>query len=106
MALSDADNGEGGDSDAIVTACVLGGFSESSETRVLISSLPEVHGDTVTSESTTQRFLGETVLHRVSPEINTFGSLITHHILPISSHSDNEQISRAASSAGPTSRYI
>uniref|UniRef100_A0A4W6G025 Tubulin-specific chaperone D n=1 Tax=Lates calcarifer TaxID=8187 RepID=A0A4W6G025_LATCA len=57
MALSDADNGEGGESDAIVTACVLGGFSESSETRVLISSLPEVHGDTVTSESTTQRFL-------------------------------------------------
>ncbi|GAA6218208.1 tubulin-specific chaperone D [Lates japonicus] len=57
MAPSDADNGEGGESDAIVKACVLGGFSESGETRALISSLPEVHGDTVTSESTTQRFL-------------------------------------------------
>uniref|UniRef100_A0A665URZ8 Tubulin-specific chaperone D n=1 Tax=Echeneis naucrates TaxID=173247 RepID=A0A665URZ8_ECHNA len=38
-------------------ACVLSGFSESSETRALISSLPEVHEDTVTTESATQRFL-------------------------------------------------
>uniref|UniRef100_A0A3B4UPJ5 Tubulin-specific chaperone D n=1 Tax=Seriola dumerili TaxID=41447 RepID=A0A3B4UPJ5_SERDU len=61
MALSETENGcsggEGGESDAIVTACVLSGFSESGETRALISSLPEVHGDTVTSESATQRFL-------------------------------------------------
>lgn len=69
MALSETENGcsggEGGESDAIVKAAVLGGFSESGETRDLISSLPEVHGDTVTSESATQRFLGETVIDRV-----------------------------------------
>ncbi|XP_071329122.1 tubulin-specific chaperone D isoform X2 [Trachinotus anak] len=61
MALSDTENGcsggKGGESDVIVTACVLGGFSESSETRALISSLPEVHGDTVASETATQKFL-------------------------------------------------
>lgn len=69
MALSDTDNGgEGGESDVI--ACVLSGFSESGETRALISSLPEVHGDTVTTESATQRFLGETVLRRVYEPLN------------------------------------
>ncbi|XP_040918865.1 tubulin-specific chaperone D isoform X1 [Toxotes jaculatrix] len=61
MALSESENGssggEGGESDVIATSCVLGGFSESGETRALISSLPEVHGDTVTSESATQKFL-------------------------------------------------
>uniref|UniRef100_A0A8C4NV42 Tubulin-specific chaperone D n=1 Tax=Dicentrarchus labrax TaxID=13489 RepID=A0A8C4NV42_DICLA len=61
MALSEIENGcpggEGGESDLIVKACVLGGFSETVETRALISSLPEVHGDPVTSESTTERFL-------------------------------------------------
>lgn len=67
MALSDTDNGgEGGESDVIT--CVLSGFSESGETRALISSLPEVHGDTVTTESATQRFLGETEF--TSPSIN------------------------------------
>ncbi|KAM9346639.1 tubulin-specific chaperone D [Symphorus nematophorus] len=55
MALSEAEN-EGGESDVIV-ASVLGGFSEADETRALLSSLPEVHGDAVTSESTTERFL-------------------------------------------------
>ncbi|XP_045891723.1 tubulin-specific chaperone D [Micropterus dolomieu] len=61
MALSETENGgcggEGGESDAIVTTFVLGGFSESGETRALLSSLPEVHGDMVTSEATTQKFL-------------------------------------------------
>uniref|UniRef100_A0A3B5AMD7 Tubulin-specific chaperone D n=1 Tax=Stegastes partitus TaxID=144197 RepID=A0A3B5AMD7_9TELE len=61
MALSETDNGcsggEGGETDAIVKTCVLGGFSEGAETRALISSLPEVHGDMGTSESTTERFL-------------------------------------------------
>ena len=66
MALSETENGgSGGESDAIVQTCVLGGFSESAETRALISSLAEVHEDTVTTESATQRFLGETVNHTV-----------------------------------------
>ncbi|XP_054462818.1 tubulin-specific chaperone D [Anoplopoma fimbria] len=47
--------GEGGE--AIVQTCVLGGFSESSETRALLSSLQEAHADIVTVESATQRFL-------------------------------------------------
>ncbi|XP_075941982.1 tubulin-specific chaperone D isoform X1 [Anarhichas minor] len=59
MALSETENGcpggEGGES--IVQTCVLGGFSESSETRALLSSLLEVHGDIATTESATQRFL-------------------------------------------------
>ncbi|XP_034751185.1 tubulin-specific chaperone D isoform X2 [Etheostoma cragini] len=59
MALSETENecpgGEGGES--IVQTCVLGGFGESCETRALLSSLPEVHGSTMTSESATQRFL-------------------------------------------------
>ncbi|XP_076608803.1 tubulin-specific chaperone D [Chaetodon auriga] len=61
MALSETENGcsggEGGESDAIVKACVLGGFSETGETRGLISSLPEVHEHKLSSESTTERFL-------------------------------------------------
>ncbi|XP_070778789.1 tubulin-specific chaperone D [Enoplosus armatus] len=61
MALSETEGGcsggEGGDSDVIVQSFVLGGFSESGETRALISSLVEVHGDMVTSESATQKFL-------------------------------------------------
>lgn len=64
MAFSDADNGCGeGAEDVIVKCSVLGGFSESEETRALISSLPEVHGQTGTSEPATQRFLGETIIH-------------------------------------------
>ncbi|XP_032392484.1 tubulin-specific chaperone D isoform X2 [Etheostoma spectabile] len=59
MALLETENecpgGEGGES--IVQTCVLGGFGESCETRALLSSLPEVHGSTMTSESATQRFL-------------------------------------------------
>uniref|UniRef100_A0AAQ4PTB6 Tubulin folding cofactor D n=1 Tax=Gasterosteus aculeatus aculeatus TaxID=481459 RepID=A0AAQ4PTB6_GASAC len=59
MVLSEAEGGcstgEGGES--IVNACVLGGFSESSETRDLLSSLLEIHGDIVAVEFATQRFL-------------------------------------------------
>lgn len=65
MALSETENGcsggEGDESDVIVKACVLGGFSESGDTRALIASLPELHGDVVTTESATQRFLGESL---------------------------------------------
>ncbi|XP_041812434.1 tubulin-specific chaperone D [Chelmon rostratus] len=61
MALSEAENGcsvdDGGESDASVKSCVLGGFSDTEETRGLISSLLEVHGNTSTTESTTERFL-------------------------------------------------
>lgn len=65
MALTETDNGclgaEGGERDTIVKTCLLGGFSESSETRNLISQMPEVHGDPVATEWTTQRFLGGAV---------------------------------------------
>lgn len=66
MALSGTENGssggEGEEADVIVKSCVLSGFSESGETRALIASLPQVHGDMVSSESVTQKFLGETVI--------------------------------------------
>ncbi|KAL6103026.1 tbcd [Pungitius sinensis] len=59
MALSEPESGcsagEGGES--IVNTCVLGGFSESSETRELLSSLLEVHDEIVAVEFATQRFL-------------------------------------------------
>ena len=61
---SGCSGGEGGELDAVVSACVLGGFSEASETRALLSSLPDVHGDMMASESTTERFLGETDTRR------------------------------------------
>ncbi|KAM8845147.1 tubulin-specific chaperone D isoform 1-T1 [Spinachia spinachia] len=59
MASSEAEGGcsagEGGES--IVNACVLGGFSESGETRELLSSLLEVHDEMVAVEFATERFL-------------------------------------------------
>lgn len=104
MAFAETENGfEGGgeDADLMVRTCVMGGFSESGETRALISSLPEVHEDALTSESAIQRFLGETDAHSArKPKQSPL-----NHYLYISSRSDNEQISRAASPAGPTSRY-
>ncbi|XP_042361024.1 tubulin-specific chaperone D isoform X2 [Plectropomus leopardus] len=59
MVLSETDNGcVGGEgAESIMKTCVLGGFSESSETKALLSSLPQIDGDLVTSESATQRFL-------------------------------------------------
>lgn len=58
MALSET-GGEAGEPETIVKASVLGGFSETAETKALLSILPEIHGNVVTSESTTERFLGE-----------------------------------------------
>lgn len=62
--MSETNNGwsggeEEGEADVIVKTCVLSDFSESSETRTLISSLPEIHEDQQrTIENTIQRFLG------------------------------------------------
>lgn len=108
---SGCSGGDGGELDAVVSACVLGGFSEASESRALLSSLPDVHGDMMASESTTERFLGETDIHRAHEHWNkqfllsAFGCLVVS-CCSFYSHSDNEQIPRAASSAGPTFRYI
>ena len=102
---------EGDELDAVVSACVLGGFSEASEARALLSSLPEVHGDMMANESTTERFLGETDTHWVHEHwkkqflLSAFGCLVVSYC-SFYSHSDNEQIPRAASPAGPTLRYI
>ncbi|XP_047427663.1 tubulin-specific chaperone D isoform X2 [Mugil cephalus] len=49
--------GEGEEADVIVKTCVLSGFSEGDEIRALISSLAQVHGDMMASESATQKFL-------------------------------------------------
>ncbi|KAF7659956.1 hypothetical protein LDENG_00290530 [Lucifuga dentata] len=62
MALADTESGcnggeEGGETDVLTKTCMLGAFGESSETRDLISSLPEVHGGTMVMESATERFL-------------------------------------------------
>lgn len=66
MALSETENGcsggEQGESGAIGKAFVLGGFGETDETKTLISSLPEVHGETMAKECTIERFLGKTVI--------------------------------------------
>lgn len=55
MALPERDNGgEGGESEIIIKTA---GFSESDETKVIISSLPEIHGEIVPTEVTMQKFL-------------------------------------------------
>ncbi|CAB1350407.1 unnamed protein product, partial [Coregonus sp. 'balchen'] len=56
MAQTDMDSGEdggggGGEPEVIAKASVLGGFTESTEIRSLISNLPEVHENIVTLES-------------------------------------------------------
>lgn len=51
-----------GESDAIVEASLLGGFSEIDETKAIISSLPEVHGEALTRERIAERFRGEAVI--------------------------------------------
>ncbi|XP_034045626.1 tubulin-specific chaperone D [Thalassophryne amazonica] len=60
MTLAEAASGcngiEGEESDVAKT-CVLDGFSESSEIKALISSLPEVHKDAAASEFTIQTLL-------------------------------------------------
>ncbi|XP_035036046.2 tubulin-specific chaperone D isoform X2 [Hippoglossus stenolepis] len=61
MAVTDAESGcpagDGPEADPVARACVLDGFSERDETRALMSSLPEVHGDMKSTEFTTERFL-------------------------------------------------
>ncbi|CAB1350255.1 unnamed protein product, partial [Coregonus sp. 'balchen'] len=61
MAQTDMDSGEdgggGGEPEVIAKASVLGGFTESTEIRALISNLPEVHENIVTLESAIERFL-------------------------------------------------
>lgn len=70
MAVAETENAmqsnggdEEGEADVITKSCVLGAFGESDETRNLISSLPEVHGSTTTTEAATERFLRETFIH-------------------------------------------
>lgn len=53
-------NGSGGDegeSEAIVIVSLLSTFSESAEIKTLLTSLPELHEDSVTRETATERFL-------------------------------------------------
>uniref|UniRef100_A0A3Q3WQ25 Tubulin-specific chaperone D n=1 Tax=Mola mola TaxID=94237 RepID=A0A3Q3WQ25_MOLML len=61
MVLSEKDNrasdGEQGESEPVVKACVLGGFSHTQEAKGLICSLPEVHGDGLTRERSAESFL-------------------------------------------------
>uniref|UniRef100_A0A3P9J9T9 Tubulin-specific chaperone D n=1 Tax=Oryzias latipes TaxID=8090 RepID=A0A3P9J9T9_ORYLA len=62
MVLMEVENGASAgsdevDADIIAKTCLLGGFSEANETRSILSSLPEVHGDQRTTEHVTQRFL-------------------------------------------------
>jgi len=74
MALPEKENGSSGEGvDSIVQTCALGGFSESSETRALLSSLLEIHGDIGTVEATTQKFLGETII--IKEETKCIGAL-------------------------------
>uniref|UniRef100_A0A8C7MHI3 Tubulin-specific chaperone D n=1 Tax=Oncorhynchus kisutch TaxID=8019 RepID=A0A8C7MHI3_ONCKI len=54
---SGEDGGGGGEPEVIAKASVLGGFTESTEIRALISSLPVVHENIVTLESAIERFL-------------------------------------------------
>ncbi|KAM4717640.1 tubulin-specific chaperone D [Anableps anableps] len=61
MDFSEAANGypEGGEeeeADVIIKTCVLGGFSESNETRTLIGSLPEIHKADRDGEFAVQKF--------------------------------------------------
>lgn len=51
--------GEYGNSDVALKASALGGFSHIDETKALISSLPEVHGEMLTRELATERFGGK-----------------------------------------------
>lgn len=53
--MEGACNGE--DAEALAQACVLSEFTESTETRALISSLPDIHHDTVSREATIEKFV-------------------------------------------------
>lgn len=73
MALPDAENGEQGEPGITGKESLLGGFSETDETKALISSLPEVHREALTRERSIERFLGKTVIRREhQPPIKVF----------------------------------
>lgn len=96
MELSEMESqDELGESDAIVEASLLGGFSEIDETKAIISSLPEVHGDSLTRERITERFRGETVIcgvHHlgVNHLMGDFRLFSVLYNLPISLRSNND----------------
>uniref|UniRef100_A0A3B4CNB4 Tubulin-specific chaperone D n=1 Tax=Pygocentrus nattereri TaxID=42514 RepID=A0A3B4CNB4_PYGNA len=46
-----------GEADAIANASLLAGFSESAEIKALLASLPDLHEDSVSRETGTERFL-------------------------------------------------
>lgn len=48
-------NGE--EQEVMAQACVLSEFSDGAEARALISSLPDIHHDTVGRETTIEKFL-------------------------------------------------
>lgn len=50
-------NGNGEEPELVAQACVLSEFSESDDTRALISSLPDIHHDTASREATIEKFL-------------------------------------------------
>ncbi len=54
-------NVNGEEPELVAQACVLSEFSENDETRAIISSLPDIHHDTVSRETTIEKFLGKTV---------------------------------------------
>uniref|UniRef100_A0A8C5E7Q7 Tubulin-specific chaperone D n=1 Tax=Gouania willdenowi TaxID=441366 RepID=A0A8C5E7Q7_GOUWI len=60
MALLEENKGspgaDEGETDSITKACILDGFTEVADTRDLICSLPQVHGDMRPREVTTQKF--------------------------------------------------
>lgn len=58
MAENGCSGDEQGDSEVALKASVLGGFSHIDETKTLISSLLEVHAETLPRELTTERFGG------------------------------------------------
>ncbi len=56
-------NVNGEEPELVAQACVLSEFSENDETRAIISSLPDIHHDTVSRETTIEKFLGKTGSH-------------------------------------------
>lgn len=54
-------NGE--EPEVMAQACVLSEFSEGAEARALISSLPDIHHDTVGRETTIEKFVGKNDFH-------------------------------------------
>ncbi|KAM9392345.1 tubulin-specific chaperone D isoform 2-T2 [Pholidichthys leucotaenia] len=89
MALSEIENdisdGKEGEADIIFKACLLGGFTESKETKSIISSLPKVHGDPTASEFTMERFVVimnryQEQPHLLDPHLETMLNMILEFI--------------------------